>query len=217
MRNSSRVLTMLALGGLLAVPATAQSNEQFWKNTWFWGAQAGTYIFSAGGNQEIGAGVGGHWFITADHTALNLSFDQLLFTGSQVALASGQQVNFSRAQRFSATVYAMPNSGGLQLFVGGGFGIEHVSNTTSPGPFASPQQQFAVNQQIEQLATKAFLILGGGLQWRWFNNWVLFGQYQFQPSTSDFLISSGHHIIQGGIRYALTTSKEAISASGSRD
>ena len=216
MRNSSRGLMMFAIAGLLVTPASAQSNEQFWKNTWFWGAQGGTYIFSTGGNQEFGASVGGHWFITADHTALNIAFDQLLFSNSQVALSSGQPVDFSRAQRFSATVYAMPNSGGLQVFVGGGFALEHVSNTNASGPFTSGQQQFQVNQQVAQLATKAFLILGGGLQWRWLDKWVVFGQYQFQPSTGDFLITSGHHMIQGGLRFALTTSKEAISAAGTQ-
>ena len=213
MRTSSFVSFAIVLGGFIATPAEAQSNEQFWRNTWFWGAQGGVFLYSAGGSQEVGAGFGGHWFITQNRTALNLSFDQLILSNSQTNLASGRAVDFNRAQRLSATVYAMPNSGALQVYLGGGFAIQHVTNSLAQGPFATTSEQTSVNNQVEQLATKAFLILGGGIQWRWLNKLVLFGQYQFQPSTGDFLITSGQHAIQGGLRYALTGSKEVVSSS----
>jgi hypothetical protein len=212
MPKPSYLLLAIVLTAQVAEPAAAQSDQQFWRNQWFWGAQAGAFIFSAGGNQEIGLGVGGHWFITADHTALNVSFDQLIFTGSQVALGTGQAVDFSRAQRISATVNAMPGSGALRPFIGLGFAIQHVTNSAPQGPFATPQAQTSANLQVEELATKAFLILGGGIQWRLVDKWVIFGQYQFQPSTNDFLITSGQHVIQGGLRFALTGSKEEVDS-----
>ena len=212
MRIRTKVFTATVVGVFAAAPADAQSNDQFWRDTWFWGAQAGTMIFQAGGQTEVGLAVGGHWFITAGRSALNLAFDQLIFTSSQTTIGA-QPVDFSRAQRISATVYAMPSTTGIQVYVGGGFALEHVTNSTPTGTFPTPQQQSAFLDQVDEEATKAFAILGGGVQWRWLSNWVVFAQYQFQPSTNDFLIGSAQHAIQGGIRYALTGSKEAVTGS----
>jgi len=212
MRIRNKVFAATIVGAFAAAPADAQSNDQFWRETWFWGVQAGAMVFQAGGTTEAGMAIGGHWFITAGRSALNLAFDQLFFTSSQTSIGA-QPVTFSRAQRVSATVYAMPSTTGLQVYLGGGFALEHVTNSSAPGTFPTPQQQTAFLEQVDAVATKAFAILGGGVQWRWAGKWVVFGQYQFQPSTNDFLIGSAQHVIQGGFRYGLTGSKEAVTGS----
>lgn len=207
-----RIRSNLLIGTVLvlfATPAVAQSNnEDFWKDKWFWGGQAGGFLYSAGGTQEAGVGVGGHWFITAGHSALNFAFDQLILTGSSVQLANGRQVDFSDAQRIQATVYATPSTGDLQLYLGGGFAIQHITDAAPVGTFNSQSELDATVDQIERLATKAFVVLGGGVQWRWFKRWVIFAQYQLLPSTDDFLITSAQHSIQGGLRIALTSANE---------
>lgn len=200
MRTRSQIGLAVALGIVVALPARAQTNDEFWSNTWFWGAQAGTFLYTANGTQAGGL-FGGHWFITAKKSAFSLSFDQLVLPTSTVQVGT-DQVTFSSGQRLQAMVFARPSTGPLQIYLGGGFGIHHITDAVSTT---------LAESRVEELSTKAFAILGGGVQWRILDRWVAYGQYQYMPGTGDFLITSDQHSIQGGLRYALTRAKEAVS------
>ena len=205
MRKGLGILVGLALLTAGSVPAAAQ--DRSWQNKWYWGAQGGAYLFSAGGNQTSFT-AGGHWFITAGRSALYLAFDQVIMeTVTNFSINTGQQVNFGSGQRFQATVYAVPTDGQLQVFLGGGFAIHLITDAELAGPFTGGADQAAV----DDASSKAFLILSAGAQYRFGQRWAFFGQYQFMPASVDFVIRSQQHAITAGLRYAVTHSEEVVS------
>lgn len=205
MRNRSGIFLVALLLAAQTVPATAQ--DRSWQKKWYWGAQGGAYLFSANGDQT-GFSAGGHWFITAGRSALYLAFDQLFFDNvTNLTISTGQAVNFGSGQRLQATVYAVPTDGRLQVFLGGGFAIHRITDAEPVAPFTSSLDRKAV----ENAATKAFLVLSGGIQARFLKRWALFGQYQFMPASNDFVIRSQQHAFNIGLRYALTHSEEIVS------
>ena len=204
MRNRSGIFLVALLLAAQTVPATAQ--DRSWQKKWYWGAQGGAFLFKAGGNQT-GYSAGGHWFITAGRSALYLAFDQLFFDDiTNVPIGTGQLVSYSSGQRVQATVYAVPTDGKLQVFLGGGFAI-HLITDAVPVP---PAGAVAISD-VEDAASKAFLILSGGIQARFANRWALFGQYQFMPASDQFLITSQQHAFTVGLRFAVTNSEEIVS------
>ena len=204
MRNRSGIFLVAVLLAAQTVPATAQ--DQSWQKKWYWGAQGGAYLFSAGGSQT-GYSAGGHWFITAGHSALYLAFDQLFFDNiTNVPLGTGQLVSYSSGQRFQATVYAVPTDGRLQVFLGGGFAIHLITDAQLVPPFSAVDQR-----DLDDADTKAFLILGGGIQARFTSRWALFGQYQFMPASDQFVITSQQHSFTVGLRFAVTSAEEIVS------
>ncbi|MCH8256105.1 MAG: hypothetical protein IID06_12215 [Gemmatimonadetes bacterium] len=205
MRNRSGIFLVALLLAAQTVPAIAQ--DRSWQKKWYWGAQGGAFLFKAGGNQT-GYSAGGHWFITAGRSALYLAFDQLYFDNiASQTISTGQAVSFESGQRIQATVYAVPTDGKIQVFLGGGFAIHRITDAEPLPPFTSSLDRSAV----ESAATKAFLVLSGGIQGRFNERWALFGQYQFMPASNDFVIRSQQHAFNIGLRYALTHSEEIVS------
>jgi hypothetical protein len=205
MRIRQGVLLALVLSGAAAAPVDAQ--DRSWQNKWYWGAQGGTYLFTAGGATQTGFTAGGHWFITAGRSGLYLAYDQILFDQiNNHVISTGQQINFGTAQRFQATIYAVPTDSKLQVILGGGFSIQRITDAELVSPPTD-----ANLLALDDAATKAFLVLSGGIQYRFHPRWGLYGQYQYQPASSEFVITSEHHTINLGIRYVLTHSDEAVS------
>jgi hypothetical protein len=205
MRNRSGILLAALLVAAQTVPANAQ--DRSWQKRWYWGAQGGAYLFSANGN-KTGFTAGGHWFITAGRSALYLAYDQLFFdTVTNLQISTGQLVNFSAGNRMQATVYAVPTDGKLQVFAGGGFAIHRVTDAEPQPPTTGPNDV----TDVEQAATKAFLILSAGAQLRFMGRWAFFGQYQFMPASDDFVIRSQQHVFNVGLRFSLTHAEEVVS------
>src|SRR5262249_46009743 len=69
-------LVLLTTGASGLVAQTAQS----WQRKWYWGAQSGAFIYKVPGNSNIqfGLDAGVHWLITGKHSAMHVSFDQLI-------------------------------------------------------------------------------------------------------------------------------------------
>lgn len=214
MRRLSGFLVAVVFLGLFTTPAAAQDDE--WQNKWYWGAQSGAYLFSTPTlENELAIEVGGHWLITAERIGLHMGLSQILFgdnTTSAVSdgTATGQTVSFTRGRRLQAEIYAFPMDGPLQIYAGGGFLINYISNAEPVGTFASPQAEQAVLEAIDEVSTKAFFSITGGAQWR-MGRWALFGTYQFIPEGRDFLISSTQHAITGGLRYALAAANQDVT------
>lgn len=197
---------MLAALLLAAQTAPAIAQDRSWQNRWYWGGQAGFYLFSANGSKK-GFSAGGHWFITAGRSALYLSYDQLFFDNvAGLQLSTGQVVNFGSGNRIQALIYAVPTDLPLQVLLGGGFAIQRVTDAEAQAPFTGNLDQLAV----DRAATKAFLVLSAGVQARFPGGWALFGQYQFQPASDDFVIRSQQHTIVGGLRFNLTAAEEIV-------
>ena len=215
MRRMSGFLITVVLLGFLTTSAAAQDDD--WQNKWYWGAQAGAYFFSTPTmSNEVAMEMGGHWLITAERIGLHMGLSQLFFDNATSIVAdgsaTGQTVSFTRGRRLQAEVYAFPMTGALQVYAGGGFLINYISDALPEGTPASAQALQAALQLIDEANTKAFFTVTGGAQWR-FGRWAAFGTYQFTPSGRDFLISSSQHSITGGIRYALTSANQDVTTS----
>jgi hypothetical protein len=208
MRLLARVLAALGVAALIARPAIAQ--EESWQDKWYWGAQAGMFAFETpnltGFNTAFG--VGGNWFITAKRAALEISVTQLFFsTGTTSSVPNPSSgtglttVDFTGARVYRVSVLAIPTDAPIQPYGGLGFAIN---------PFASVAEQNAAVGAVDEQRTKAFLVFTGGLQMR-LGRMAIFGQVDFLAAGNDFLISSDQASFTGGIRYALTTSHEAVT------
>ena len=198
----------LVFGAFTATQLTAQTED--WHKQWYWGVQTGGQFFSQNGTQG-GFSIGGHWLITGTRSGLLVGFD-ILKPGTQLTTvntgAGAAEVQYSTGQRLEALLLAIPMQGEFQLYGGGGFAINRITdaepiNTTSAAQFNSAVQS------IGERDTKAFLVLTAGAQLR-FGKWALFGDYKYQPASNQFLITSAQHVLTGGLRFALTSANEDI-------
>lgn len=205
-----RRLAGFLLGGMLVVtvatPAFGQATA--WQRKWYWGAQSGVFLYKDASGTQSAFDVGGHWLITGKRSALLVAFDQLIFPSNATAqITSGTAtgaVTFKNGRRLQAMLFAVPTDATLQIYLGGGFAIEQVTD-------GAPASGSALTQtQVDAVDSKAFAVLGGGFQLR-FGRWALFGQYQYMPAASDFILTSEQHAITGGLRYALTSSHEEVT------
>lgn len=217
MRRLSGVFLAVVLCGATSMPASAQQDS--WKNQWYWGAQAGTLVFStATQSNELAFDFGFDWLITGDRVALRLGFDQVMFadntTGAvpDASSAGGLRlVSFNSMQRWQGELYGMTNAGPLQIALAGGFAIHHITNAAATGSFASPQAEEALRRVVDDASSKAFFTIGAAARWLFGSRWAAIGKYQYMPKGNDFLITSGHHAITAGISYALTVASEQVT------
>lgn len=214
MRIRTHLIAATVLAAGLTTPATAQTGRDFWQNKWFWGAQAGAYLFTVDGTTKVWGSGGGQWFITAGRSALELSFDYTFGDAATRTFPNGLQAEFSNMERYQAVLYALPSFANLNIILGGGFAIHNVSSATPLGSFATPQSLAIAQDQIDEASTKAFFLATGGLQYRLKGRWVLFGKYQFIRGTDTFIITGTQHSLQGGIRFALVGATEEVGTVG---
>ncbi len=214
MRRLSGVL--VALGQLTVLAAPAQAQDEAWKNRWIWGGQTGIYFYQTPTqNWEAAFEFGGHWLITRDRVGLHVAFDQIIFNSATSAVVnpfspSGfNVVQFDGGQRIQASLYAIPLHGQFQLLLGGGVAIHRISDA-EPIDAQTALELDNAFQAISEVDTKAFPVIGGGVQWN-IGKWAVFGNYQFMPGTDSFLVTSDQHALTGGIRYSLTGASEEIS------
>lgn len=210
MRILSGLLVAVVFLGLVTSPAAAQDDD--WQNKWYWGAQGGAYLYSTPTlSNEMAFEVGGHWLITAERVGLHMGLAQVMYPDNSTSVTpEGDAVNFSSGRRLLADILVFPMDGALQIFAGGGFMINYISDAAPAETFTTPQGLQAALENIDDVSTKAFFTVTGGAQWR-FGRWAVFGSYQFTPSGRDFLISSTQHAITGGIRYALTAANQDVT------
>ncbi len=204
MRKRYGILMVPAVLAGVATPALAQDTS--WQNKWYWGTQGGAHAYFLG-SRRVAPTAGGHWFITAGHSALYLGFDQQFLQTVAQTIPSGQPIQFGSGQRFQATVYAVPTDTNFQVMLGGGFAISRVTDARLTGPLVSVLDQ----RNLEDASTKAFLVLSAGWQYRTGLRWAIFGQYQYMPGSADFVISSTQHAFNLGIRYVVTHAEEVVT------
>jgi hypothetical protein len=162
--------------------------------------------------------VGGHWLITGSRSALYVAFDQVLFndsTNSSVVDQSSpsgiRSVMFDKGRRIQAMLLIFPTDGYIQPYLGGGFGIHQLVDASPVGSFNTPQELDNTLRIIDATSTKAFPIFAGGLQMR-FSRLVLFGQAQYMPMGRNYLITSAQYVGSIGFRYAVSASREEVTA-----
>ena len=219
MQRRSLILSAFAL---LATAAPAFGQAEVWQRRWFWGAQGGVLAYESPlvTGRKFAIAAGGHWLITGKNSALYVSYDQILYgdstqsaivDASAVATGGIRLVDFSKARRIQASIFAIPMDKNLQIMVGGGFAINQITDAQAEGPFSTLQEAVNANNAVAEVDTKAFVVLAGAVQYR-YGRWALFANYNFMPSSKDFLITSSQHSLQAGVRYALTGAHEEINS-----
>ena len=203
-----RIRRLVLVGPLLlaGITSSASAQDLSWQNQWYWGVQGGAHLYSLSGGR-VAPTAGAHWFITAGRSALYLAYEQQFMQNLPQTIRTGQSVTFGAGQRFQASVYAVPSDSKLQVMLGGGFAINRITDAQLAGVLTSALDE----RQLDDAATKAFLILSGGWQYRTSLRTAIFGLYQYMPGSNDFVIRSAQHSFSLGIRYAVTHSQEVVS------
>lgn len=216
-----KTMSALLVGSCMLVGSAAAQSDA-WQHKWYWGAQGGVMAFQTptGTGWQSAYTVGGHWLITGGRSALYFAFDQVFFkdsTSSAVLDASSstgiRTVQFNTGRRIQAHLYVIPMDTFLQIYLGGGFGINQVVDAAPEGVFSTPQQFENVLRIIDETSTKAFPTFSGGAQLR-LSRLALFGHYQFMPTGRNYLITSAQHVFAIGFRWALTGAREEVTTQG---
>ena len=223
MRKLVQVVVGAILLGAAASPAAAQRKED-WRDQWYWGAHVGVLSYKTTLQPYYyDALVGGHWFITADRTALYVGFDQGFFEVPAVTIiedpaSSGstvgpgfRDVSFSSLRRIMIGVVAMPRRATIEPFFGGGFAMTQILDpTVDCSGCVTPAEAFEAESRAEDAASKAFGWAMAGAQIN-YRKLTLMGHYIVTSAAQGFLLEGTTHTIQVGLRYSFGTSKEGIT------
>lgn len=216
MRTVRWLATVLALTVTLPSVGTAQmvgGSGRLFKDSWFWGAKAGTMSFSTNTTKNaIAPMLGADWVITRTRGALYVAFEQYLFNET-AGLTDFQgapfTINIRDMRRFSVAALAFPKTfGTLRPYAGVGLSLNLIQSARAAEPFDNASQEFQIRDQIEELKDRAAASLLGGLQGQ-FRRWTVFGQATVMPAQSRFFFSErATFIFEGGIRYNVGSSIE---------
>ncbi len=208
--------TIIAAVLVGTVTAVGRAQDDSWQRKWYWGAQSGVTTFGSGITAFTS---GGHWLITGKRSALYLGVNALFFGlgsgGETFNVANSQsptgvtEISFDNGNRIEFLLYAIPTSGKLQIYAGGGFAINQVSDANPTSTTLGSAELNSITSIIDDLDTKAFVVFSGGLQWR-LGRWGIYGEYRFLPSSVDFLLTAVQHSVLGGVRFPLTHAHESI-------
>ncbi len=224
-------LFRLALCALLVAPfvsprpAAAQEALGDHSYRWYWGAQAGGFLYQTNAQgYAFDPLFGGHWLITAKRSALYIGGEQAFFlTDARATVfdpnsASGlRDATFSQVRRLFVGVLAFPLQGHIEPYAGGGFAIMTIpnavadcSNTTPNSQCTTANDQFAAQSTVDDAGSTAVAWIMGGFQIN-VSRLAVYGQYMLTSASKNFLVSGSTHTLQGGIRYAIGGAKEDVN------
>ena len=209
--------SVAALAVLLsAAPSSLAAQDDSWQRRWYWGGQGGFTTFGSGITAET---AGGHWMITGKRSAFYFGIDALFFglgSGGETLNVTNPQsptgiteVTFDRGNRIEFLLYAFPSTGHLQIYLGGGFAINQISDINPTSTTLGSAEFNSITAIVDDLDTKAFAVFSSGLQLR-LGRLGIYGEYRFLPKSDDFLLNTLQHSVLGGLRFALTHAHESI-------
>jgi len=193
---------------------------------WYWGAQGGAFISKTNTQPYVyDPIIGGHWLITARRTALYVAYEQAIFlsdanavifdpSSSGCSLGTGpcRDVSFKDMRRIMFGVLAFPAQKVIEPFGGGGFALMQVLNAVPDCSAGCTSSQFAeASDRVNELSSRAFFWLMGGLQINYSSKLNVFAHYLLTSGASNFLLQSNTHTLQGGIRYSMGSAKEGVT------
>ena len=214
MRMRSRVLPLLGLLSLAALPAGAQDaqsaapkradvakirDERF---RWFVGAQGGALFFGTQSQTTAGIPTGGlHLGVIARQAGLMLSVDEGFgsdeptafeafgFDEDGAALVLASPVTFDRIRRYTFTLTGYPVRGTTEPYLGVGFGLLQVVSPVASGVYASELEATNADFIAHEAAASGFVHFTAGLQVR-FSGVSAFGQYQIATAPGQTICAS---------------------------
>jgi len=203
----------LALIALTASTAAAQDGRLF-RDSWFWGVNAGVMSFSTQSvTNQTATAINGEWFITRTHGGLYLSIGEAFFTASGTVndnLGTPYNVQVKDMTQVMADAMALPVSwGGLHLYAAGGFilNIAHSATITDSilNPNVKSQVQDNLNNQKDAICFN--LMVGVHAQLK---RAAIFGNFIWMPTPASFVLSGrSAYFLQGGIRFNFGPSEES--------
>jgi hypothetical protein len=204
---------MVALGAA-SLPAQNPPSERSDSWQWYVGPQGGVMLFETPSQTRSGIPVaGGHLLVIARHAGLKVSFEEAIGNDELSAIPSGTgtaiDVTFNNIRRYSGVLTIFPWSGGIQPYLGMGFGIQHVVHPNVEGVFGSQAEAAAAQQEADDRSGAGFVSGMVGLQLRPTNAVVLYGSYHLVSSAGDRLILGPTHTVSAGIRIGLGRWKAA--------
>jgi len=217
--------SILAAGGKLPPVVRPRGGPTFeerasdWQHKWYWGADAGIFIFRTNyDSYSFEPAFGGHWLITGKKTALYVGYEESFFISPRHVTmlepggsVSPGNVSFNNLRRIMVGVLAFPAQTRVEPFAGGGFALMEALNVQAGCPDCTSVAQLAqLADQAAAAATKAFFWWMGGIDIKQ-GRLALYGHYILTSAAAGFLIQGTTHTFQGGIRYSLGSSKESIT------
>ena len=214
MRSVRWLACLLALITLSA-SAGAQTGRLF-RDSWFWGANAGIMNFSTQTvNNQSATVINGEWFITRTHGGLYLSIGEAFFTASGSVndnLGNPYNVQVKDMTQVMADAMVLPVAwGGVHLYAAGGFimNIAHSASITDSilNPNIKDQVQQNLNNQKDAICFN--LLVGVHAQLK---RMAVFGNFIWMPTPSNFVLSGrSAYFLQGGVRFNLGPSDESLA------
>lgn len=217
MRRFGRILSVTALALVAgATSSIAQKPPTERSDSWQWyvGPQGGVLLFETPTQGRGGIPVvGGHLLVMARTGGLLLSYEEGLGSDETSAMPSstgaGIPVTFSNIRRYSGVMTIFPWSGGIQPYLGLGFGIQHVVNPNVEGVFDSAGEAAAAQEEAIERSGAGFMSGMVGLQLRPSNLAVLYASYQIVSSAGGRLVLGPTHTLSVGLRFGLGRWKQA--------
>ena len=231
MRILSRAIPLLALTAVAAANSVqaqsasskatdvAQVRDNRFK--WFFGAQVGAMMFETPKQSRTGVpAFGAHVAVVNRRGGLMVGVDEGFGSKDSSAFVDSgsggitRPVSFDRLRRYSFNLTGYPVRGKLEPYLGVGFGLLQVINPKLGGVFTSPTQAAESADEANQKSATGFMSFLAGVQFR-VGRMAAFGQYQISsaPSAGNLLRGPGH-LLMGGLRFSLGSSKEGVKGGG---
>jgi hypothetical protein len=197
---------------------TYERRSSDWQHKWYWGGQAGIFIFRTNfDSYAFEPTFGGHWLITGKRTALYASYEQSLFINPRhvtILEPSGTlnpgNVQFNNLRRLMVGVLAFPAQLRVEPFAGGGFAIMEALNVQVSCQSCQGPDLAQLQDEADNAATKAFFWWMGGVDIKQ-GRLALYGHYILTSAAATFLIQGTTHTFQGGVRYSFGSAKEGVT------
>ncbi len=217
MRVLTRALATLGLAALAGATSLSAQSAGVGAYRFYVGASGGAMNFETA-EQTRGTipMFGGNALITAKRAALLVGVDIGLGSSEPASMPDAfdenltRNVTFDNINRYYFMLMAYPLKSHIQPFVGLGWGIQTLSNLQVGGAFVDLEDQYANEQQAEELASTGYMQFVGGVEIR-VGILNVFGSLSAATGANDFdLIQGSVYTGQAGARISLGKSRDDI-------
>jgi hypothetical protein len=213
MRTVRWLASGLALIALTPLAGAAQDGRLF-RDSWFWGVNAGAMNFSTQTvSNQTGTVVNGEWFITKTHGGLYISFGEAFFTASGTIndnLGNPYNVQVKDMTQVMVDALALPVAwGGLHLYAGGGFMLNVAHSATITDTILNPnvKDQVQTNLNNDKDCICFNLLVGMHMQLK---RAAIFGNLMWMPTPTNFILNGNSAwFLEGGVRFNFGPSEDS--------
>jgi hypothetical protein len=163
---------------------------------------------------------GAHIAVVSRRAGLMLGIDEAFGNDRPTAFLdpsddfAQRPVTFDRIRRYGFTLTGYPVRGALEPYLGIGFGLTQVVNPQVGGVFTSQDAAATSEAWAKEVSAAGFASLMAGVQFR-VGRVAAFGQYQINtPPAQEHLLRGPLHMLTGGLRFSLGSSKEDVRGGG---